>query len=36
MVRGFGSNSGLNGNEIQWNIGVIARVQLGGTFSATG
>ena len=35
MVRGFGSNLGLNGNEIQLNIGTIVRVQLGGQFSAT-
>ena len=35
MVRGFGENLGLNGNEISLNIGTVARVQLGGQFSAT-
>jgi hypothetical protein len=35
MVRGFGTNLGLNGNEISLNVGTIARVQVGGQFSAT-
>jgi hypothetical protein len=36
MVRGYGVNLGLNDNEINLNVGVVARVQLGGQFSATG
>lgn len=35
LVRGFGSNLGLNGNEINLNVGTIVRVQLGGQYSAT-
>jgi hypothetical protein len=35
MVRGYGVNLGLNDNEIQLNVGTIARVQVGGQFSAT-
>ncbi len=36
MVRGFGVNLGLNGNEINLTVGTIIRVQVGGQFSATG
>lgn len=36
MVRGFGVNLGLNGNEISLNVGTVVRVQIGGQFSATG
>jgi len=35
MVRGHGRNLGLNGNEINLNVGTIVRVQVGGQFSAT-
>ncbi|KAM3567454.1 hypothetical protein VYU27_010400, partial [Nannochloropsis oceanica] len=35
MVRGFGRNLGLNGNEINLVVGSIARVQVGGQFTAT-
>jgi hypothetical protein len=35
MVRGFGTMSGLNGNELNIVVGSIVRVQLGGEFTAT-
>ena len=34
MVRGFGRNLGINGNEINLVVGSIARVHAGGQFSA--
>ena len=34
LVRGFGRNYGLNDNEINLAVGTIARVQVGGQFSA--
>lgn len=36
MVRGFGENLGLNGNEINLTVGTIVRVHVGGYWTATG
>jgi hypothetical protein len=34
LVRGFGRNYGLNGDAVNLAVGTIARVQVGGQFSA--